>query len=302
MKSLVKGSICTAVLVFFLASSGWASIFLPEPVFPNAMPYDEYFSYSTSILEQLYPYYTGYPSNQGSLKEELKIWWGDSESAAKASGDNLDIRGGYNFPDPLAFPNSGSTTEFNTDLSLSWVVSVDLLYEYLQTQFDNSNIPVFAFDINQVGNQPNMLGNGYVTIVDAEGNVVPYSEDPYNQAEWAFDSNPNGQFDEEALVEVPNTRTVIFDGVEYSFDTTGTNDVDFLVYAPTMDLSLFTGQGLFFTITFQYQQLTDGFEDFFILGYRSDSPPPPPVPEPATMALLGLGIMALAYTNRKLRK
>jgi hypothetical protein len=180
MKSLVKGSICTAVLVFFLASSGWASIFLPEPVFPNAMPYDEYFSYSTSILEQLYPYYTGYPSNQGSLKEELKIWWGDSESAAKASGDNLNIRGGYDFPDPLAFPNSGSTTEFNTDLSLSWVVSVDLLYDYLQTQFDNSNIPVFAFDINQVGNQPNMLGNGYVTIVDAEGNVVPYSEDPYN--------------------------------------------------------------------------------------------------------------------------
>jgi hypothetical protein len=91
-------------------------------------------------------------------------------------------------------------------------------------------------------------------------------------------------------------------GVEYSFDTTGTNDVDFLVYAPTMDLSQFVGQGLFFTATFQYQLLSDGFEDFFILGYRSDNPPPPPVPEPATVALLGFGMIALAFAGRKLRK
>ena len=302
MKSLVKGSLCTTVLVFFLASSGWASIWLPDPTFPNAMPYDEYYSYSTSILQQLYPNYAGYPSNQGSLKDELKIWWGDSESANKAAGDNLDIRGGYDFPDPLSFPNAGSTTEFNTDLLVSWVVPVDLLYAYLQSEFDNSNIPVFAFDINQVGNQDNMLGNGYVAIVDSEGVIAGSESDAFGLAEWAFDSAPNGVFDEEALVEVPNTRTVEFMGVEYSFDTTGTNDVDFLVYAPTMDLSLFTGKGLFFTATFQYQKLSDGFEDFFILGYRSDTPPPPPVPEPATVGLLGLGIMALAFTSRKLRK
>lgn len=302
MRSIVKSSMGTAVLVFFLASSGWASIFLPEPTFPNAVQYDEYYSYSTSILEQIYPFYTGYPSNQGALKDELKIWWGDSESAEKAAGDNLDIRGGYDFPDPLSFPNSGSTTEFNTDLLVSWEVSVDLLYDFLQSEFEGSNIPVFAFDINQVGNQPNMLGNGYVTITDAAGTVVPYAPDAFNLAEWAFDDLTNGKFDEEALVEVPNTRTVEFGGVEYSFDTTGTNDVDFLVYAPTMDLSQFIGQGLFFNVTFQYQLLSNGFEDFFILGYRSDSPPPAPVPEPATVALLGLGIMALAFTSRKLRK
>ncbi|ACU90314.1 PEP-CTERM sorting domain-containing protein [Desulfomicrobium baculatum] len=303
MKSLVKGSLCTTVLVFLLASPSWASIWLPEPVFPNAMPYDEYYSYSTSILQQLYPGgFSDYPSNQGSLKDELKIWWGDSESADKAAGDNLDIRGGYDFPDPLSFPNAGSTTEFNTDLLITWEVSVDLLYDFLQSEFENSNIPVFAFDINQIGNQPNMLGNGYVAIVDELGAVVPYAPDAFGLAEWAFDSSPNGEFDEEALVEVPNTRTVEFMGVEYSFDTTGTNDVDFLVYAPTMDLSQFIGQGLFFTATFQYQLLSDGFEDFFILGYRSENPPPPPVPEPATVALLGLGMAALAFTGRKLRK
>lgn len=303
MKSLVRGSLCTTVLVLFLASPSWASIWLPEPVFPNALQYDEFYSYSTSILKQLYPgAYTVYPSNQGSLKDELKIWWGDSESAEKAAGDNLNIRGGYDFPDPLSFPNSGSTTEFNTDLSISWVVSVDLLYDFLQSEFDGSNIPVFAFDINQKGNQPNMLGNGYVAIVDGVGNVAPYASDAFGIAEWSFDNINNGEFDEDALVEVPNTRTVEFMGVEYSFDTTGTNDVDFLVYAPTMDLSQFIGQGLFFIATFQYRLLSDGFEDFFILGYRSDNPPPPPVPEPATVALLGLGMAALAFTSRKLRK
>lgn len=202
----------------------------------------------------------------------------------------------------MSFPNAGSTTEFNTDLLITWEVSVDLLYDFLQSEFENSNIPVFAFDINQIGNQPNMLGNGYVAIVDELGAVVPYASDAFGLAEWAFDSSPNGEFDEEALVEVPNTRTVEFMGVEYSFDTTGTNDVDFLVYAPTMDLAQFIGQGLFFTATFQYQLLSDGFEDFFILGYRSDNPPPPPVPEPATVALLGLGMAALAFTSRKLRK
>jgi hypothetical protein len=303
MKSLVKGSLCTTVLVLLLASPSWASIWLPEPVFPNAMPYDEYYSYSTSILQQLYPGgFSDYPSNQGSLKDELKIWWGDSESATKAAGDNLNIRGGYDFPDPLSFPNSGSTTEFNTEFLVTWKVSVDLLYDFLQSEFEKSNIPVFAFDINQIGNQPNMLGNGYVAIVNEFEAVVPYAPDAFGLAEWAFDSSPNGEFDEEALVEVPNTRTVEFMGVEYSFDTTGTNDVDFLVYAPTMDLSQFIDQGLFFTLTFQYQLLSDGFEDFFILGYRSDNPPPPPVPEPATVALLGLGMAALAFTSRKLRK
>jgi hypothetical protein len=303
MKSFFKGSLCTTVLVLFLASPSWASIWLPDPVFPNAIQYDEYYSYSTSILKQLYPAYSIYPSNQGSLKDELKIWWGDSESAAKAAGDNLNIRGGYDFPDPLAFPNDGSTTEFNTDLSISWVVSVDLLYDFLQSEFEGSNIPVFAFDVNQQGNQPNMLGNGYVTIVDGLGAVVPYAADAFGIAEWAFDDLNNGQFDEAELVEVPNTKTVDFMGETYSFDTTGTNNVDFLVYAPTMDLSQFIGQGLFFTATFQYQLLSNGFEDFFILGYRSDSPPPPPVvPEPATVALLGLGMVALAFTGRKLRK
>ncbi|UTF50686.1 PEP-CTERM sorting domain-containing protein [Desulfomicrobium sp. ZS1] len=302
MKSRIKSSLCAAVLMCFLVSPSWASIWLPEPVFPNAIPYDEYYSYSTSILKQLYPGYSVYPSNQGSLKDELKIWWGDSESAEKAAGDNLEIRGGYDFPDPLSFPNSGSTTEFNTDLLITWKVSVDLLYDFLQSEFENSNIPVFAFDINQIGGQPNMLGNGYVAIVDEFDDVAPYESDDFGLAEWAFDSSINGEFDEEALVEVPNTRTVEFMGVEYSFDTTGTNNVDFLVYAPTMDLAQFIDQGLFFTATFQYQLLSDGFEDFFILGYRSDNPPPPPVPEPATVALLGLGMVALAFTSRKLRK
>ena len=302
MKSLVKGSLCTTVLVILLASPSWASIWLPEPVLPNAIRYDEYYSYSTSILKQLYPGYTIYPSNQGSLKDELKIWWGDSESAEKAAGDNVNIRGGYSFPDPLAFPNDGSTTEFNIDLSLSWVVSVDLLYDFLQNEFDESNIPVFAFDINQEGNQINMYGNGYVAITDESGAIVSYDADAFGLAEWAFDDLTNGQFDEKKLVEVPNTKTVEFMGTEYSFDTTGTNNVDFLVYAPTMDLSQFIGQGLFFTATFQYQLLSDGFEDFFILGYRSDNPPPPPVPEPATVALLGFGMVALAFAGRKLRK
>jgi len=48
--------------------------------------------------------------------------------------------------------------------------------------------------------------------------------------------------------------------------------------------------------------LSDGFEDFFIPGYRSDNPPPSPEPEPVTVALLGLGMVALTFTRRKLRK
>lgn len=284
----------SACLVFALPVAA-APVILPPAAFPYAIQYDDFFSYSAKLLDAWG--LPGYDVSTGTGGLDVLIYTG----AAGQNNLNTGAAPGFDFPDPLDAPGGGTSTFSGVwgptnDPVGTGPVLVSTLLNYLQATFGPQvNIPVFNFDMNQTGTSPELDVVGQVLIRDASSAVI---------ASWAFDNITDGVFDPTAWVLSPASITATnpmppFNTVTVD-NNTGSGKLDFIVYAPTMNLSLYNAAGNTIEFDFRMQRLNNGHEELFLTG--SFQPAPISTPEPGTMALMGIGALGAAFMRRRSRK
>ena len=113
----------------------------------------------------------------------------------------------------------------------------------------------------------------------------------------------NGVVGPAAFITVEGQITLTGDSTTvYQANNTGSGKYDFLVFAPTMDLSPYAGGGRYeFHIFADMKDLNGSGEESFISGvFRAPRQPEPVIPEPSSMMLMGLGLTGIAF--RRLKK
>lgn len=167
---------------------------------------------------------------------------------------------------------------------------------YLHDFNPYNNTPFFYMDLLQDGIEPSFFLNGEVSIVDPDDGSIEHV--------WALDNvtqDDDGDYDDDAYTlafgEIGFTGT---SGTDYLVNhNQGSGKVDFIAFAPTMDLSLFNPDDLF-VVHFNMEGLNAGPEEIMLTGATSTTRP---VPEPATMFLLGTGLIGLAgFSKKKFKK
>lgn len=84
MRTLIKKMTLTIGVVLFWAAQSWATpTILPDPVFPNAIRYDDFYSYSAKILTELG--YAGYDVATGTGGLDLLLLTGAGGAEREAS-------------------------------------------------------------------------------------------------------------------------------------------------------------------------------------------------------------------------
>jgi hypothetical protein len=299
----------TALVLFILLTLPCTAgaLTLPAPGslidgIPAAVQYDDFYSYATELLDAFVD--EGFLADQGQQFQTVAGVGGqDIVLYTQAGGiDNITIGPGDAFtfeaPSPSVAGNIASFDRWwgqddrlndGTADNVGGPVTVGQILTYLQAFDPDNNTPVFVFDTNQTGST-SIFASGQVSLLDPDTKATVES--------WAFDDIINGIFDIDAKVEAPAGITVTgASGTEYSESWNGSGFADFLLYAPTMNLSLFD-QNLLFVVDFHFEGNNNGAEEIFLTGAVAPNDIQP-VPEPSTMILLGLGVLGLVGIRYK---
>ena len=345
--------VITVLLMHVFSPIALAVTILPDPTttvdgLPIVKPYDDFLSYSARLLIEW--------DNRFSV-----AWNGDDYNVSTGTG-KLDVlimtpaEGASNnpvtvnstdfvFQDPLPSSTGSPQPTFDgiwgyyqpddgKDKTAEGPVLVDRVLNYLQTAFGpDATVPVFTFDLNETGSSPDILLTARVRIIDP--GCIDNSNaacDPANTANdtviatWSLDDlfQPgNGTYDPGSPVLAQGQICVDGNTQDFCVDNNvGSGKMDFLLYAPTMDLSLYDGMGYWFVgdlhmgtteevciindkgkeeCSLHTGALDNGGEELFLSGsFTPFNPPDTPtaIPEPASLILISLGIASLAFSKR----
>lgn len=338
----VLSFVFAVLLICGFSGNALAVTVLPDPTtivdgLPIVQVYDDFLSYSAKLLIEW--------DNRFDVP-----WNGDDFNIATgtgtldvilmtpthAPGDNDPINAGgstFAFQDSLISSTGSQEPTFDGTWGyfqppaanpnvIEGPVLVDTLLSYLQKAFGpDATVPVFTFDMNETGDSPDILLTARVQIIDPGADEEDPSDDTVIN-EWSLDLNPQaGDGDYDPAAQITVFGQICVDGNTQDFcvnNNIGSGKMDFLVVAPTMDLSLYDGMGYWFVGTLSMGSteevcvpqehgpdkcslvpgaLDNGGEELFLSGgFTAFQPPPEPViPEPTTLLLLssGLGLAAL---------
>lgn len=299
MKKITAMAITITIFTFSLVCQALAVTVLPDPttVYDGigvASHYDDFYTYPASLMmafaDQGYPVIkSDWDVVAGTGGLDVIIYNGPGST-------NINVGSANNFTFESAIKANGGgssvTGIWGAGAQAHGPVTVGKVLDYLEAEFGTGiTTPIFNFDSHE--NQPNSDNSldfvGQVSIYDG---ATPVKS-------WYLDNLDNGAFDPTAWVTVPNTLNLTgISGHVYTIDNdrAGNSRLDYSVYAPLMDLSLYDRDFLF-VVDLRFQHLDDGFEEVFLSG--NFTPGNNVIPEPASMSLLGLGLLGFV---RKLRR
>lgn len=302
MKKLMLAGLLSMALLGAYAVTAVA-ITLPDPPgvvggIGTALPYDDFWSYSGAILAEIQQetpellpeaIYGDFSFSTGTGTLDVLLYTGSQG----ANNQNVGPGDAFDFEDPAVNQGGGTTTYegfWGRGDQANGPVTVGQVLDYLHAFDPQNNIPVFMMDLNQTGSNPELSFVGEVLLLD------PDTMDPVHL--WAFDHTTqagDGAFDVDSLVwtagliDLPEP----YDDVNLSL---GSGRIDFIAFAPTMDLSGYD-ENLLFVSHFKMGNLNDGFEEIYLTGRYSVNDTV--IPEPGTMLLLGSGLLALGFYGRR---
>jgi hypothetical protein len=293
MKKITASFVLSLALGLFAATPSYAVTILPAPGtfvngLPVAIPYDDFFSYSNKLLTQLG--FSGFDGPTGVGGQDVVLYTG-------ANGiDNNTVTGGFIFEDPQ-HAAGGNQTSFTGTWGAgnepNGPVTVDNVVAYLEASFGAGfTIPAFTFDLAQAQNQPDLNAAVQVTIFDPVTNTII--------EQWSLDNINNSEFDPNAPILVNGEINLVgADSTAYHINNNqGSGKADFTLFAPSMNLALYTGQGYEFHVTGFFSGLSNGPEEAFLSGAFAAPRPPVVTPEPTTLAFMAMGLTGL-YLRRK---
>ncbi len=284
----ISGGVGLTAVAVLVGGIAHAAPVLPGPEF--ATQYDDGLSYSIAVLDYFFPD-DGWDAAAGTGSLDILL---TTRSSGQSNPDP--------FPDPTTNPNTTPIEDMWGGITDGDPLLVQEVLDYLVTNF-NTTVPQFTFDQNETGGEKDLFVTAKVDIIDGDGTTIlhTWAFDGIDQAgDGDYDAADTGNLADPAWVQAPGSITVIDPDtglpVELSANV-GSGKSDYVVVAPTMDLTPWADADNLFKVTWQFADVDNGGEEIFLTGRFNEQPPR--IPEPTTITLLGLGLLALFGVRRR---